>query len=143
MNDSEKNNNEIISCGAIVVDDNKILLIRQFKNSDLWGIPKGHLEKDETFVECAKREVKEETGIDVSISEKVGELKFQISDKIKNVIIFSGKALNGNTTDLSHPSSEVAEAKWFDKNKLPKLVRYQSKLIKDYIYSNERISKTV
>ena len=46
-------------------DDVEILLIHQ-KKSGLWGIPKGHSEKNETVLQCASREVFEEVGLDIS-----------------------------------------------------------------------------
>ncbi len=34
-----------------------------FKNKDIWGIPKGEIKENENLLEAAKREFKEETGI--------------------------------------------------------------------------------
>jgi len=34
-----------------------------FKNKDIWGIPKGEIKENEDLLEAAKREFKEETGI--------------------------------------------------------------------------------
>ena len=55
--------------GAVAVvpflDKNTLILIRQFRYSaegDLWEIPAGTLEKNETPLSCAKRELEEETG---------------------------------------------------------------------------------
>ena len=41
----------------------KVLLVQSRGN--LWGIPKGTFEEGETSLECAIREVKEETGLDI------------------------------------------------------------------------------
>lgn len=58
------------SCGAIVYRKShgniEILLIKHV-NSGHWSFPKGHVEGTETEVETAKREIKEETAIDVLI----------------------------------------------------------------------------
>ena len=58
-----------ISAGAIVYTrlDNVIhyLLIRD--NHGNYGFPKGHLEDNETDVEAAIREIKEETNIDITL----------------------------------------------------------------------------
>ena len=48
-----------------VTDDNEIVLIRQFRypvDEVLWEIPAGKLEPEEDPLECAKRELSEETG---------------------------------------------------------------------------------
>lgn len=49
------------------IDDNEILLIKR-KNApgkNKWALPGGFKNNDETFYECAIRELKEETGIDI------------------------------------------------------------------------------
>lgn len=55
-----------ISAGLLVYDDNhNILLVKHkniFSNCSL-SIPKGHIKKGETFLDCAIRETYEETGI--------------------------------------------------------------------------------
>jgi ADP-ribose pyrophosphatase YjhB (NUDIX family) len=49
--------------GALLYDEklNAVLLVQSRGN--LWGIPKGSLEEDESFLSATIREVKEETGI--------------------------------------------------------------------------------
>ena len=50
--------------GALVVDDGRILLVRE---SDTWLLPGGRLEPGESPEAGAVREVREETGVDVEI----------------------------------------------------------------------------
>ena len=48
-----------------ITDDNKVLLVRQFRKAIekvLWEIPAGKLEQGESPKDCAIRELKEETG---------------------------------------------------------------------------------
>ena len=47
-----------------LVKNGKVLMIRR-KDNDKWSLPGGTLEYDETMDECAIREMKEETGLDV------------------------------------------------------------------------------
>lgn len=59
----------ITSCGIVIINDNKQILgcIPTNKGKDtLIDIPKGHMEYGETPYECAIRETKEETGLDLS-----------------------------------------------------------------------------
>jgi 8-oxo-dGTP pyrophosphatase MutT (NUDIX family) len=45
-------------------DEDRVLLVQS--RGDLWGPPKGTLELHESYTECAIRETKEETGIDIT-----------------------------------------------------------------------------
>lgn len=57
-----------VSCGILPLKfDGKnyeIFLVKN-RNGNFWGFPKGHPEKEETYLEAAKRELKEETDLDV------------------------------------------------------------------------------
>ena len=56
------------SCGSIVIDNDKVLLVKH--NAGHWDFPKGHVEANETEVDTAIREVKEETNILIEVNEK-------------------------------------------------------------------------
>lgn len=58
-----------IRSGTIILDlkKKKVLIIQCY--SKLWGLPKGHIEEDETISECAVRETYEETGIRIDESQ--------------------------------------------------------------------------
>lgn len=51
-----------ISGGVIWNPTRGIVVVNQNNNS--WSLPKGHVEKNETDIEAALREIKEETGIE-------------------------------------------------------------------------------
>ena len=57
----------------IVIVQNKYILKERKKI--LWGLPKGHIKENETYAECARREIYEETGIRININEYHPKLK--------------------------------------------------------------------
>ena len=56
------------AAGGIVQKDDKELLIYRLGK---WDFPKGKLEKGESFKKAAVREVEEETGVEVSLQQKI------------------------------------------------------------------------
>ena len=53
---------KVICSGGIVVNKNKgIVIVNQ--NNDSWSLPKGHVEANESFIDAAKREIFEESGL--------------------------------------------------------------------------------
>ena len=60
--------------GIVVRDDGRILAIQRRDNQH-WEPPGGVLELDETFEEGVRREVREETGVDVEVERLTGVYK--------------------------------------------------------------------
>lgn len=58
-----------VGTAAIIMRNNKVLLgLRQGSHAaGLWALPGGHLEYEEKFEECIRREILEETGMTVDI----------------------------------------------------------------------------
>lgn len=56
------------AAGGVVDKDGKFLMIFRRK---VWDLPKGKLDKGETIEQCAKREVEEETGVEVEIEKEI------------------------------------------------------------------------
>ena len=99
------------ACGCIIIENNKVLLIKQTSNQ--WGFPKGHVEHDETEEETARREVKEETNLDVDINLNKRYEMFYTTDKgkYKQVVLFLAKKIGG---EIKKQESEIKEIQWFD-----------------------------
>ncbi len=55
-----------LSCGFLIVHEDKLLLCHVTQsNPSRWDIPKGEKEANESDIQCAIRELKEETGLTV------------------------------------------------------------------------------
>ncbi len=66
----KKKNIPTTRVSVIIVEDEKILLVKHRKGNSLyWVLPGGRLEYGETFIDCAVRELQEETGLNVQAEE--------------------------------------------------------------------------
>lgn len=54
--------------GSIIYSNNNRLLLVQGRETGKWSFPKGHRKGEETAYECAFRETKEETGLEIDKS---------------------------------------------------------------------------
>ena len=111
------------SCGTIIIENNKVLLIQQTDNA--WGFPKGHIENNETEQETAIRETKEETNLDVEIiSNKKYIINYKINNEIdKEVIFFLAK----KTSDkIKKQDEEIKNIKWVDLNQAFDIITYEN-----------------
>jgi phosphoglycolate phosphatase-like HAD superfamily hydrolase/ADP-ribose pyrophosphatase YjhB (NUDIX family) len=59
--------NPVITVGALIFNDSgQVLMIRTHKWSNLWGIPGGKIKFGERSIDALRREIKEETDLDVT-----------------------------------------------------------------------------
>lgn len=110
------------SCGCIVFDGDKILLVKQTQGH--WGIPKGHVEENETEHETAIREVKEETNIDVEIEGEGRYTENYVTDKgvQKEVVYFIAKKVGGS---VAAQEAEIKEIEWLNPKEALERVTYE------------------
>lgn len=98
------------SCGCIIINDKSEVLIIH-SNLGHWGFPKGHIEEGETEEQTAKREVKEETNLEIIIDTNY-RYKIEYSPKenvMKEVIFFLAKNITNN---IKPQLEELQEVKW-------------------------------
>jgi ADP-ribose pyrophosphatase YjhB (NUDIX family) len=105
------------SAGGVVVRDGQVVTIVPVKRSSdgqrVLGLPKGHLDGEETPEEAARREVAEETGVDGELLELLGDVDYRYErrgrsiHKVVRFYLFGYRA--GDLADHDH---EIEEARW-------------------------------
>ncbi len=90
-----------------------VVLVTQSSAHDGWIFPKGHLEHGETSSDAALREVKEETGVDARIVERVGTIRYAFRVRgrqiAKTALFYLMEYVGGRTSD---ESPEVRAVTW-------------------------------
>ncbi|MEM0324887.1 MAG: NUDIX domain-containing protein [Candidatus Aenigmatarchaeota archaeon] len=116
-----------VSCGAIVFykeNDNIEFLVLKYPN--YWGFPKGEKEKNESEIEAAKREIKEETNLDVEFIpgfRREYEYSYWLHGKLirKRAIFFLARA---KSKDVKI-SWEHEDFKWLNFEEAIKLLNFE------------------
>ncbi len=131
----------ILNATAVVIvnDKNEVLLQKRADNY-LWGLPGGILEMDESIAEGAKREVKEETNLDIEIERFIGVftnplMVWHETDKAK---VYTFAFLARSTGGLLRVNDdESLELKYFKEKDVPKLHSVDIRQIVKAYYENK------
>ena len=102
------------SCGAVVYkkENDELLFLLVYQSNNHYSFPKGHIENDETEIECAKREIKEETNLDVNLDTNFRYvITYFVESKnvYKDAIYF---VATPTTSDLKNQEGEIIECTW-------------------------------
>ena len=102
----------------------------QGKKAGVWALPKGLVDPGESPAETAVREVREETGVDGRLVEKLGDVKYVYTrdgERIfKIVSFFLLRAGRGRIGEIDESMRiEVAEARWLPLEEAPRLLAYR------------------
>ncbi|MFA7075363.1 MAG: NUDIX domain-containing protein [Candidatus Izemoplasmatales bacterium] len=125
---------------VIIVNDKNEVLLQKRSDNNLWGLPGGLLELDESITEGAIREVKEETNLDVVIKRFIGVfvnpfMRWKEKDSAK-VYCFSFLAeIVGGTLKIN--DDESLELKYFGLENLPKIHSMDNIQVINAYYNNK------
>lgn len=98
--------------GGILEKDGKFLLVQENKTicKGKWNLPAGGLDRNESLIEGAKREIYEETGCEVEIT-GILEIVNEILEGMNIVcFFFDTKIISEN---IKADGEEISNVKWF------------------------------
>mgnify|MGYP001409077309 CR=1 FL=1 len=127
--DVKKDFHKIILKDAVMIivknEVNEILFVKQYRpgvGKSVYELPGGMVEKKETPIIAAKRELKEETGIQVKKIVKILNYYRHSGYNCGQDTIFFTKVLKKNIKSYSL-DNEILEIKWIDIKKLKSLIK--------------------
>lgn len=100
-----------IAVGAIVVRDGDLLMVKRGNDPGrgLWSLPGGRVEHGEYLADALRREVAEETGLDVTVGDLVGIFEV-VGDPHFVILDFFARA-EGEVAPVAG-ASDVDEVRW-------------------------------
>lgn len=101
---------------AIIMDQDRVLIAKKestHKLAGLWEFPGGKMEPGETQEACLERELAEELGINIEITEFFGEYTFSLETAVLHLNGYLARVTGGELTLHEHD-----DARWVPVNEL-------------------------
>ena len=125
----------IVYAGGCIFNEKGEVLLQKRADCNKWGFPGGAVELGETPEMAAKREVKEETGLDVEVGNLIGiytdsDVVYPNGDKAHSICIcYEMKIMGG---ELVCDRDETLELKFFSLDNMPELFcKQHEELLRD------------
>lgn len=100
-----------IAIGAIVIHDRALLMVQRANDpgKGLWSLPGGRVEQGEYLADALRREVREETGLEVEIGELAGIL--EVPGKDLHYVILDFHATVDSSIEPT-PGTDASDVRW-------------------------------
>lgn len=84
-----------VSVKAIIKDGQGRTLVLRDAYSDYWDLPGGHVQDDEKLIEALKREVSEETGLQLGSCSERGSRMLKLGPQVRPVMFYDAQVVSG------------------------------------------------
>lgn len=108
----------IIASGPVIVRDNKVLL-NIHGDTDFWKFCGGQIKPGETLEETAIRRSKEESGVDIIITDEEPFLSYTKKETLAGEIDVILVHYLAKTKDEASPGEDIRESAWHNIDNLP------------------------
>lgn len=125
-------------CRVLLVHEDKILIVRGWLSSGEWNLPGGGMKKGENYTDAVSRELREETGINLSQEDfkDFGGLNHDAYGLNYKLHIFYAQL--EDEVEITKQPIEILDAKWVRMGELDKF-----KLGSDVIYGIDKYRKNL
>jgi 8-oxo-dGTP pyrophosphatase MutT (NUDIX family) len=110
-----------VSIKAIIIDDNKVLCLKNERNE--WDLPGGKINFKEDVKDCLKREVKEETNLDIKNLKILKPFCLRFNDVPVFIVVYSAEISCDSSIIISYEHSEYD---FFSKSEIKNLIMPQN-----------------
>ncbi|KIX08290.1 uncharacterized protein Z518_02946 [Rhinocladiella mackenziei CBS 650.93] len=113
--------------GAIMLNDamDEVVLVKGWKKSANWSFPRGKINKDENDLDCAVREVYEETGFDIRAAGLVKDEKdmkyIEVTMREQHMRLYVFRGVPRDTQFEPKTRKEISKIEWYKLTDLPTL----------------------
>lgn len=113
-------------CWRVVEGKVRVLLIHRSTHAD-FSLPKGKLDPGETLPETAVREIREETGLAVTLGAPLGTVEYVLPNGREKVVHYWSVEIDDHALELARftPNDEIASLEWLPLAKARKKLTYE------------------
>lgn len=107
----------------------RILVVHRETRADV-SLPKGKVDPGETLPETAVREIREETGLAITLGAPLGTVEYQLPNGRDKVVYYWAAEVDDHALELAKftPNDEIASLEWLSLAKARKKLSYEHDL---------------
>jgi 8-oxo-dGTP diphosphatase len=112
---------QVSAAGGVIERDGLVAVVHRPRYDD-WSLPKGKLDRGESFEQAALREVREETGLECELGEELPTVRYMDQrGRPKTVRYWRMRTMGGRFK----PNDEVDELRWLAPESAVELLSYE------------------
>ena len=102
---------------CVLVRGREVLLVRHTYGDRAWALPGGLMRRGEAPEVTARREMREELGLDIATWRALGHLRYIGTEHARHVVACLAASAPADELDLN--AAEIHEIAWFPRDALP------------------------
>lgn len=128
--------------GAILLsqDMEEVVLVKGWKKGANWSFPRGKINKDEKDLDCAIREVYEETGFDIRaaglVKDENGVKSIEVTMREQHMKLYVFRGVPRNVRFEPRTRKEISRIEWYKLSELPTLMKKSKQYDQGFAVAN-------